>query len=376
MRIDHVITGLEIGGAEMMLYNILRHEQQNGKSMRVISLSSTGQLSDTIRALGIRVDHLNMYPGIADPSAFIRLLNILHKDPPEIIQTWMYHSDFLGGWAARICGNIPVVWGLHHTLGNKKTVRRRTMAIVKVNAKLSRWMPRKIICCAEAVYQSHIFAGYKPEKMIVIPNGIDTTKFHPDKYAGRTLRQELGIDAEAPIIGMFARFHPQKDHPTFVEAANYLTAKYPNAHFILAGEGMTSNNQTLMTLIQATGVFEQVHLLGIRLDMPRLFAGVDIVSLSSAYGEALPLSIAEAMSCGTPCVSTDVGDSKLLIRNTGMVIPPRDPRALANAWIELLELPDGKLHQLGLDARKVIEYDYEIGNTYGQYQALYDSILK
>ena len=375
MKILHLVTDLDIGGAEMMLFNLLKAPSSAGTLTRVVSLIDIGMLGSRIQQLGIPVQSLGMRPGRPDLRALWQLVRWLQRDPPDLVQTWMYHADLLGGLAARLAGNIPLVWGIHHTLGGEQPVRPRTMTVLRLNAMLSGWLPRSVVCCAESTRLAHIRAGYSARRMVVIPNGIDLEKFHPDPQARLSLRQELGLDPETQLIGLFARFHTQKDHPTFVEAARILHTRLPKIHFVLAGEGITPANAPLLGWFQAAGLSAQVHLLGLRQDMPRLMAGVDIAGLSSSYGEALPLAITEAMACGVPCAVTDVGDAGHLVGATGRIIPPRDPAALAKAWNELFSLSTLERSHLGKKARSRIEEEYNIVSVAERYYSLYTSVL-
>jgi glycosyltransferase involved in cell wall biosynthesis len=375
MKILHLITGLGIVGAEMMLFNLLIQPVFTRETCQVISLTEIGPLGTRIQQAGIPVQSLGMRPGRPDMRALWQLTTWLRSDPPDVIQTWMYHADLLGGLAARLAGNIPVLWGLHHTLDGDQPVQPRTMLVLRLNALLSGWLPRRVVCCAESARQAHIRVGYSPKRMVVIPNGVDLEKFHPDPGARSSLRHELGLHPETQLIGLFARFHPQKDHRTFAEAAGRLHARLPKAHFVLAGEGITTANVSLQDWFQAAGLSTQVHLLGLRQDMPRLMAGVDIASLSSSYGEALPLSIAETMACGVPCVVTAVGDAVLLVGDTGRTVPPRDPAALSEAWEELLSLSEVARGTLGQRARVKIQVGYNIIPVAARYASLYASIL-
>ena len=374
MKILHLITDLDIGGAEMMLFNLLKVPPIAGTKIRVVSLINIGMLGSRIKQVDIPVQSLGMRPGHPDLRALWQLVRWLRRDPPDLIQTWMYHADLLGGLAARLAGNMPVVWGIHHTLGGEQPVRPRTMAVLRLNAMLSNWMPRRVVCCAESARQAHVRVGYSARRMVVIPNGIDLESFHPDPQARLSLRRELGLDPETPLIGMFARYHPQKDHPTFIEAARLLHAHLPQVHFVLAGEAITPANAPLQRSFQAVGLSAHVHLLGLRQDMPRLMAGVDIASLSSSYGEALPLAIVEAMACNVPCVVTDVGDAGRLVAETGRIVPPRNPVALAGAWNEIFGLSALEYSLLGQKARFKVREEYNITSCAERYYSLYTSV--
>ncbi len=374
-KVLHLITSLGVGGAEMMLLNILQQPAMARTSPRVISLTGVGEIGARISQLGVPVQALGMKPGSADPRALLRLVAILRRDPPDMLQTWMYHADLLGGVAAKLARDIPVVWGIHHTLGASQAVKNSTLAVVRLNARLSGWVPRRVVCCAESARQAHLLAGYAAGKMVVIPNGIDPQRFQPDGEARGWLRQQLGLPADALLVGMFARFHPQKDHRTFAQAAGKLHARLPQVHFLLAGEGMTEDNTALRAWFDDAGVSARVHLLGMRQDVPRLMAGLDVGTLSSAYGEALPLALVEMMACGVPCAATAVGDAAAVVGTSGRIVPPGNARALAEAWEALLALAGEERQALGRQGRHIVEVGYNIQTTAERYLTLYRSLF-
>lgn len=373
MNIVHVITGLRVGGAEMMLYQLLAATQPRSIRSQVVSLGMEGAMVDRIRELGVAVHFLGMRRGVPDPYAVIRLNRWLKRQRPDLVQTWMYHADLVGGVAARLAG-IPVVWGVHHSSLEQKTTRRSTLLTVQACVWVSGCLPKKIVCVSKVSRELHARLGYPADKMVVIPNGFDLQTFHPDPQARQDIREELGIDNDTPLVGMLARFHPQKDHANFIAAAAALHRCMPQARFLLCGEGITWENETLTRLIHHHQLSSAFHLLGLRQDAPRMYAALDLLA-SSSFGEAFPLVIGEAMACGVPCVVTDVGDSALIVGGTGRVVPPRNPAALAAAWEELLRMPSAERSRLGSAARQRIQEHYSIEQVAGQYEALYSSIL-
>jgi glycosyltransferase involved in cell wall biosynthesis len=190
------------------------------------------------------------------------------------------------------------------------------------------------------------------------------------------VREELGISQEALLIGLVGRFDPQKDHRNFVEAAARLRTDCPQVHFLLCGDGVNWNNAELTGWIGEAGLRQQFHLLGRREDMPRLTAALDISSTSSSYGEGFPNVIGEAMACGVACAITDVGDSAFIVGETGLVVPPRDPEALAQAWKKLIEMgPEGR-QKLGETARKRILENFSLPDIVARYEALYKEVVR
>jgi glycosyltransferase involved in cell wall biosynthesis len=375
IKILHIATGLGMGGAETSLANLMAFTDRTEFEPRVLSLSDDQPVGDRIRVLGIHVDTLGMRAGRIIPADFVRLTRYLHQTKPDMIQTWMYHADLLGSLSAPFAGNPPVVWGLHLTVCDMQSVKRGTRLVIRANTLLSHWSPVRIVCCAENTRRSHADLGYAVSKMTVIPNGFDLSKFHPDESARASVRAELGLSPETKLVGMAARFHPQKDHANFVAAAKRLHATMPEVHFVLWGMDINLNNSALAGWINAAGLRDRFHLLDLRLDASRLTAALDVAALSSARGEAFPMVIGEAMACAVPCAVTDVGDAASMVADTGRTVPPGDAAALAWAWQELLALPNEERFRLGQRARQRVIEQYDILKTSGQYADLYRDII-
>ena len=373
--ITHIITGLNTGGAETMLYKLLSNIDRTKFESKVLSLTDIGSIGKKIEKLGISVKALDMKRGVPDPRYVFRLAAILKKEKPDLVQTWMYHADLIGGLAAKLVRNIPIVWNIRHSNldpeGNKKT----TILTAKACAKLSKTIPKKIICCSEASFKVHSELGYEEEKMIVIPNGFDLDTFKPDAEARYSVRRELRIPDDAAIIGMVARFDPQKDHKNLINAAGVLCRSNKNIHFILCGDGITNDNKQLAKWIQEHNLQVNFHLLGRRADIARITTAFDIAS-SSSYGEGFPNVVGEAMTCEVPCVVTNVGDSAYIVGDTGIVVPPKNPLAMAKAWEKLIKLPAEERKILGKLARKRIEDNFEISSVVNQYEVLYNQLFK
>ncbi len=334
-----------------------------------------GALGEKIAKLGIRVRTLHMRPGIPDPRALWRLVRMLKEQPPDLLQTWMYHANLMGSLAAKLAQDIPIIWGIHHSNFDPQKSKRRTVWTMKAAALLSSRIPRGVICCGEAPRRVHVQIGYDARKITVIPNGFDLVSFHPDPLARVSVRWELEIPAEAPIIGLVARFHPKKDHRTFIAAAGLLHQTRPDAYFVLCGDGISSDNQELVRWIQQAGVSSRCKLLGVREDMPRLMAALDVATSSSSYGEGFPIVLGEAMACGVPCVATDVGDSALIVGATGRVVPAQQPHSLAQAWNEVLGLSQEQRSRLGREARHRIEQNFSLPVIVRRYENLYKELV-
>jgi glycosyltransferase involved in cell wall biosynthesis len=374
IRLIHVSTDLDTGGAEMMLFKLLSRLNRDNFQMEVISLTNIGPIGEKIRALGYTVRAMGMQRGVPNPWGMVKLTRWFARELPDLIQTWMYHADLIGGVAAKIAGHTPVVWGLRQSNFGPEYKKRTTLWTARLCARLSRYLPERIICCSEAVRDVHAKLGYAAEKMLVIPNGFDLEVFKPDPEAWISVRRELGIALDTPLIGLVARFDAQKDHWNFIQAAAQLHAVRPATGFLLCGTDIFPENRQLASWIDGVGLTPVFHLLGPRKDIPRLIAAMDIAVSSSSYGEGFPNVIGEAMACGTPCVVTDVGDSKLIVADTGLSVPARSPRALAEAMQALLDRGMDQRRTLGQVARQRIAEHFSLDAIAAQYEQLYKEI--
>lgn len=368
-----VITGLSTGGAEMMLLKVLERLDRQRFAPHVISLTALGELAPRIAALGIPVDAIGMKPGRPSPFGFSRLVQLLKRLNPDVVHTWMYHADLLGGLAACVAGVPAIGWCIRHSNLDAVKTKILTRIVVRLCARLSPRVPDQILCCAQAARTVHQGMGYAAEKMTVIPNGFDLSQFKPDADAHRKIRSELGLEIDTPLVGLIGRFDQQKNHAGFFEAAGVLHRHMPQVHFVLAGQAVDARNAVLMQAITQAGVPANTHLLGLRRDMPQLMAALDVLA-SSSYGEAFPNVLGEAMACGVPCAVTDVGDSAYIVGDTGRVVASGDMPGLAAALHGLLSLPAQERTALGQRARARVAANFEIGQVVRQYEAFYEEL--
>lgn len=331
-KVVHIITGLNDGGAEGALYRLCLADKDAHHT--VISMMSSGKYGPLLAREGVNVITLEMPQGKVTLKGLYTLWRALRGLRPDIVQTWLYHADMLGGVVARLAGVRRVFWGIRHSNLSPGTVKRSTILVAKLCARLSRWVPYKIISCSKLAVQSHTAIGYDAGRFLVIPNGYNLTQFQPQPQEAAALRVELGIPDGAIVLGMVGRFDPQKDHRNLLDALAHLKTQ-PNVVCLLVGTGMEPGNQQLMQWLDETATSGRVMLLGRRTDIPAIMSLLDIHVLSS-LGEAFPNVLAEAMACGTPCVTTNVGDAALIVGETGWVVPPQNSAALASALEQAL----------------------------------------
>ena len=368
MRVAHIITGTGVGGAEHTLLALMQNRPAEVDAT-VISMLPEGELAQAMRAAGVEVHSLDLPAGIPDPRGLARLRAKVRWFRPDVVQTWLYHADLLAGFSMLLEKRRPLVWGIHVSHAVDSHLKPVTRLAMRASARVSHWLPTRIVCCSEVSRATHIQIGYDASKMLVIPNGVDTKKFKPNPAARQRLRDQCGIPLSAPVVMMAARSSREKDHTTAAEAMQLLLSRQQQAHVIFCGEGVTDEVAPLARLKHREGFHQRVHILGLRDDMPALWSAADVGFLSSRT-EALPVSLIEAMASGVPCVSTDVGECGLLLGDTGVTAPVGEPDALARACETLLQDVERRQQQ-GSAARLRVVEKHSIQAMSARYHQLY-----
>ncbi|MFQ5749726.1 MAG: glycosyltransferase family 4 protein [Planctomycetota bacterium] len=372
LRVMHLINNLGYGGAERMLEKLLSHGNGSSFSWKVVSLIGGGALEEPIRDLGVPVENLGMRRGIPDPRALLRFLKVLRKWKPQILQTWLYHSDFLGALALHLAEVPHLVWNIRGTGHLRHSGKRNATFLPKLCAGLAGF-PDLVLSNSHAGVEFHQQLGYRPRRWEVIPNGFDLERFRPDPRAWQALRRELDLSEESLVGGFIGRWSPSKDHSNFFKAARSCLEECDDLVFVLAGPEITADNASLTALLKGSGVEEKVRLLGARADIPHLCAGFDFFVLPSLF-EGFPNVLGEAMACGVPCVATRAGDAAEILGDCGILVPPGDSRALARAMEKMAALPAALRAEMGARGRSRIKERFEIRAISRRYEALYARI--
>lgn len=328
--IFHVISGLNDGGAEAVLYRLC----VNDKTIKhhVVSMMDEGKYGALLREAGVQVFCLSMPRGRVTLGGLWRLWRLLRQIRPQVVQTWMYHADLVGGVIARFAGVRQVFWNIRHSTLDVEKSRRSTIWVARLCARISSRVPSTIICCAQRALEVHRELGYAADKLQVIPNGYDLVRFCVDEDARVRLRAEWNVE-DRWLIGMIGRFDPLKDHKNLLDALAIIKSHGVDFYCVLVGCGLDGSNTQLTTWLGELNLTGEVKLLGQRMDIPDVMNALDVHVLSSS-SEAFPNVVAEAMACGTPAVVTDVGDAALIVGETGWIVPPKDPIALADALLK------------------------------------------
>lgn len=359
----------------MVLYRLLeRRDPDRIQPVGVISLTGDGPLGDPIRELGVPVVLLDIRRPAALPATLRRLRREIRAARPDVVQTWMYHGDLVGGLAARSAGVRPVVWGLHASTRPADGPRTAARIGVGISARLSHRLPTRIVACADAARDVHVGLGYDASRIVVIPNGFDLVP-PPTAEHRAALRESLGVPTGRQVVLRLARYHPQKDYPTFLAAAGAVVAAGADVHLVLAGLDVTTANADLTELLRRHGLESRTTLLGLHARPQDLLAVADVAVSSSSYGEAFPLVIGEAMANGVPVVTTDVGDSARLVGpDAGVVVAPADPAALADAVLSLLRASASERAAMAEAGRRRVADEFSLATMVGRYEALYEQL--
>ena len=336
----------------------------------VIAPSDPGLLNSRLAEAKVSVHSLGMRPGIPNPLAAARLLRIIKQKRPHILQTWMYHADLLGLLVGKLARVPSILWNIQ--CSNPPDDNWLSALVRRILVPLSP-LPGAVLANSQSGLRFHKALGYRPRRWLYVPNALDLSEFRPNPKARTWLRAELKLGSNAILVGLIARFHPVKGHYTFIEAARLLAAGNSLINFVLVGLDVTRENGKLVRMIKSTGVEDRFHLLGQRVDVNRITAGLDL-SCSSSYSEGSSNVIAEAMACGVPCVATDVGDAAFVLRDIGKLVPPKDPVALAQACREALGISSERRCQLGLAARARANKYFSLHAVVDTYERLYEQV--
>jgi len=367
----HVITGLAVGGAEMALYRLILAFRGSQYRHTVIVLSPGDGMYSRFVASGITLIVLDVRR--APIGDLVRMVRLIRTMRPDIVQTWLYHADFLGGLAARLAGNRNVIWGIR-TTDVDGGCARSTALVRHLCAALSRWVPHTIVCVAEAARRSHALLGYDASRMVVVGNGFDLSAFAPGHGERAALRAHCGFAADDVVLGTLGRFNLDKDYPNFVKAAGQLASRYPQLRFLMIGKNLDAANAELSRWIAGTGYAKRFVLLGERADIAICLSAMDIFCLSSRT-EAFPNVVGEAMAMGLPCVATDVGDVAVLMANTGVLVPRANADALAQGVAGLVALEPAHRRQIGQQARARIGARFTMGCMRARFEHIYEGVI-
>ncbi|MCB2186667.1 MAG: glycosyltransferase [Deltaproteobacteria bacterium] len=359
MKLLLLSRSLEVGGAERQLTTLAKALPAAGHQPLVAVFYPGGALEDELKEAGVPLVSLDK-AGRWDLWGFGRRLGrLIREEQPDAIYSFLVEPNLAAAVAGRRHPGLRVAWGVrvsHLLPANYDAFSRFTL---RISARLAPWA-HVIIANSRAGLEHHLRLGYPAARLVVIENGIDTGRFVFDPAGRRRMREKWGVAPDRPLVGLVGRLDPVKDHATFMEAAALVSRRHPEAVFVAVGGGPAAYRGELEGKARGLGLEGRMIWAGQERDMPAVYSALDLHCSASA-AEGLPNAVAEAMSAGVPSVVTDVGDSRVLVGDTGAVVPPGDPAALAgalNALGERLMLEKTALRQA---ARARIVENYSLG---------------
>jgi glycosyltransferase involved in cell wall biosynthesis len=353
----------------MVLFRLLEETRDRMGEMFVLALRKEGPVAHMIRELGIPVFSLGLAADVRQFRALGEVVRIMRAHGPDVVQTWMYHADVLGGLAARRTG-AKVVWGLHAGAPPGSGLLGQRVALgVRICALLSYRIPDRVVASSQEAFKVHRGYGYSKSKLVLIPNGFGGPAFDRVLCRERVIR-ELNLPDDALPIARVGRLHPVKDYSTLLHAFRQVVDRVPDAVLLLIGEGVSE----LEPQISALGLGDNIRILGPRRDVAEILAGCELSISSSRQGEGLPLVIGESMVVETPVVATDVGDSATLIDDPYRIVSPAQPEMLGNAVVRFLELDRPMREATGARDRQQILKLCSIKSMADSYVRLYEQL--
>lgn len=373
LKVLHVITGLNLGGAERQLLMLVRGSDPSRFVHEVISLTDVGPVGQELAAQGWPVTAMKMRSGRSTVAATARLRRHMSRSGADLVQTWLYHADLVGGLSARSLG-LPVVWNVRMSWMDPASTKRTTMLAARACARLSRRIPARTVFNSLEGMQSHVQHGYDRASGVYIGNAVDTELFTPDDDAHSRLAGMLGLAEGSHLIGLVARFDPQKGHEVMLDAMRTVASEIPSAHLVLVGDGCTRENEALTSLVVERRLEERTHLLGPRSDVAMLTPGFDVAVSASRYGESSSNAVVEALASGVPVVATDVGAARSLVDCAGRVVPSGSAAELARALVDILRLGAPERMTLEASARRMALRSDVVG-TCERYASLWEAVV-
>ncbi len=370
IKLLYVITALNVGGAEMNLYRLIRSIDHNRFDLLVVSLINKGPIGKMIENdLNVQVIALDINSYLHVLSGFIKFMRLVRSWKPHILHSHMVHANFLSRWA-RLIWHYPVLICTIHNIeeqGRRKSAKWRLLTY-----RYSDFLCDLTTQVSMAGLKKYIKIKAVPaSKIIHIPNGIDLDQFKHDKAQVYKLSQSLN-PCNRFIFLAVGSLTDQKDYPNLLKAFAVLLEKHSDSLLLIAGDGPL--NSSLRLLAEELGLVDSVRFLGLRNDVPDLMAMADVFVISSAW-EGLPVVLLEAAASSLPIIATDVGgNSEVVIDNyNGYLVAPGKVNELAEKMLEFIELPLQRQIEMGEKGYNHVKDNYSIENIIHRWEQIYNS---
>ncbi len=360
MKVLFLLRALDHGGTQRQVVTLATALVATGHAVLIVSFYGGGALEAEARSAGVDVRSLAKR-GRWDVLGFLRrLARLVVAERPDVLHSYLDVSNILASLMRPLIGRkARLVWGIRASdMGSSGFgwLPRVTFMVQRVLARI----PDVIIANSWSGADFHVARGFSRDRIVVIPNGIDVSRFVPDPELGLRPRAEWGVPPGTALIGLVARLDPVKDHETFLRAAKLLSDVRPELRFVCVGTGIWPGYaEALRARARALGLDTRLVWAGDRADMVAVYNALNLLCLTSA-GEGFPNVVGEAMACGVPCVVTAVGDAARLVGDAGFVVPPGSPEAVADACRTLLDCSAEQKAELRARARARIAEEYGV----------------
>lgn len=351
-----------------MLTKLVTNNTNKEVEMIIITFLYSTYFVKEIESAGVKIYALNINKGILGPFNILKVFKIIYLEDPKIIQTWMYHADFLGVLLKPFFPNKKLIWNIRHSNLVKGADKITTIVLANILSRLS-FVPASIICGSNAAYLSHQKIGYRSEKMTIIPNGFDTNLFAPNYDIKKSVLGEIGVPSDDLVIGHIGRENKVKNQASLIEAFAKLSDKRKNISLVLIGKGLknkyqwhpnVNNNKKIIILDEVPNV-------------ERYLKAFDLFVLSS-FSEGFPNVLGEAMASGVPCISTNAGDSEYIIGNSDLITEDASVISLYKKMDYWINLSDSEKEYLRRNSRNRVIDLFSIDKITSRYINLYKSI--
>lgn len=362
MRIFILSTSMGMGGADQQILILAQAMQARGHEVRIVALAPLGAMGLEAQRAGIPTESLDLQRNLGIVPRFFRLVRMIRAWRPDVLHSHMVHANLVAR-AARAFAPVPALVSTIHSINDGGTLR---MAAYRLTSGLV----DRFTIISRLAAERYVAIGAVPEtRLQVVPNTVDTARFRPLPQARAAIRQELSV-GDGFLWLAVGRFEPAKDYPTMIAAFARLAAERPDSHLVLVGEG--SLKSEVERLVREGGLGGRVRLLGVRRDVPELLSAADGYVLSSAW-EGMPVAVLEASAVGLPVVATSVGGVPEVVEDgtTGLLVPPGNPAALADAMIRLESLSQEGRADMGRRGRTLVEERYGIERVMQIWERLY-----
>lgn len=382
MRILHVITDLSgVGGTETTLFRYLCKAGGAPAEHKVVVLrdiGGPGSIGARIMESGISVTALGQGKGKMTLSGLFTLFRIAQEFRPDVISAWLYHPCLLAAvvriflpFKCRLVWNIRSLLFCNFRQHPGRYLVQRALGVIRPFSRPN------LATNSPMVVSDHRAIGFPGDAAAwsVIPNGLDTTVFQPDRDSRSRVRFVLGIPQDALVIGCVGRFVPEKGYRYFFEALRMVLLQLEPAiaarvHLVAVGNGVSVDNAAFVALSESTLPEERMHFLGKRTDIPELLRAMDIFVLPS-ISEAFPNALLEAMATGVACVATDVGGCREAMSDSELLVMPGNPAALSKAIVLLLHESPEQREARGTRNRSRVEANYSLAQMRVRFDALF-----